>query len=37
MGHVSTVTLGNSTGVMALTWEFGANDHITELTISLPW
>jgi len=29
------VTLGNLTGVLALTWEFGANGYITELTIAL--
>jgi len=27
------VMLGNLTGVVALTWEFGANGYITELTI----
>ena len=36
-GHISTVTLGNLTGVVALTWEFGANGYITELMISSPW
>jgi len=33
-GHISVVTLGNLTGVVALTWEFGANGYITELTIA---
>jgi len=37
MVHISTMPLGNSTGVMALIWEFGANGYITELTISSPW
>ena len=36
-GHISTVTLGNLMGVVALTWEFGANGYILELTISSPW
>jgi len=27
MGHVSTVMLGNLTGVVILTWEFGANGY----------
>jgi len=31
------VTLENLTGVVALTWEFGANGYITEPTISSPW
>jgi len=31
------VTLGNLTGVVALTWESGADGYIAELTISLPW
>jgi len=29
-GHISTVTLGNLTDVVALNWEFGASGYITE-------
>ena len=29
------MTLGNLRGVVALNWEFGANGHITELTITV--
>jgi len=31
------VTLGNLSGVVALTWEFGASGYITEPTTSSPW